>query len=103
MERESIVIRSGPFNRYYHAMLRDFHKQALKEKLTVENMDFLKQGLKKLDENYPKIDGKPVSTSKIDNKTLTQHIEFMIAFMAEYGFVSAIVEEEWKRLMEIVR
>jgi len=81
-------------------MLRDFHKQALAEKVTVENMDFLKQGLKKLDEDYPKINGKPLSTAKIDNKVLTHHIDFMIAYMGEYGFVSALVEEEWKRIIE---
>ena len=84
-------------------MLRDFHKQALAEKVTVENMDFLKQGLKKLDEDYPKVDGKPLSTAKIDNKVLTHHIDFMIAYMGEYGFVSALVEEEWKRIINGIR
>ena len=60
--------------------------------------------LKYLDEDYPKEeDGKAQSYTKLGNKQFMAHIEFLVAFAAEYGLTLSFAEREWDRLMEMVR
>lgn len=94
---------SSPFNRFYHSILGDVHKKALALHLTVENMEFLKQGLKKLNKDYPIERNKPISTTKLTNKQLVQHIEFIVSYLGQYGITPHFVEEEWQRLIRSAR
>jgi len=94
---ESVIKRrSTPHNAFYHALLRDIHQKALQEHLTVENMDFLKQGLKKLD-------GIEKSTALLTDKELVHHIEFIIKFLGQYGICPTFVETEWERIKQTAR
>ena len=90
--------RSSPHNKFYHALLRDLHRKAFTEHLTVENMNFLKQGLKKLDPDFP-----PISTAEATDKQLVHHIEFIIMYLGQFGLSPTFVEEEWERLKKLAR
>ena len=98
MERKS-KLRSSPHNRFYHSVLRDCHQKALAQHLTVEDMNFLKQGLKQLDNDYPN----GISTSKITDKQLVNHIEFIVKYLGQFGITPSFVEEEWERLKKLAR
>lgn len=99
MEREGVINRrSSPHNRFYHSCLRDLHSKALKAHLTVENMDFLKQGLKQLDPDFP-----PISTSQATDKQLAKHIEFIVMYLGQFGLTPDFVEEEWERIKKLAR
>ena len=113
-------------NNFYFAFITDIHKQALEKHITVQNMDYMRNGLKEIDENYPKElinhwinpdfkrnfnqevfdnhvkeHGKPISSAKLTTKQMTDHIEFIIHFVAEFGITPQFVEDEWKRLLEL--
>jgi hypothetical protein len=84
-------------------MLSDYHKQALMAKVTLEDMNFLKQGLKKLDDNYPKTDGISASSSDLSNKELCNHLEFIRMYLSQYGFTFRLDDEEWERMKKQAR
>ena len=92
--------RTQQLNKYYHAHLQDFHSQARARYMTVLGFDQFKQELKKLDEHYPKQDGKVISTAKCTNKQLCEHIEFVLAFAGYYGITTKISAAEWDRLLK---
>jgi len=96
---ESVIKRrSTPHNRFYHSVLRDLHAKALEAHLTVENMNFLKQGLKQLDPDFP-----PISTSQATDKQLVHHIEFIVMYLGQFGLSPSYVEEEWERIQQSAR
>ena len=89
--------RSEPHSRFYHSVLRDFYNQLLEQRLAYD-FNQLKQGLKKLDPNYPDI-----STASITDKQLVHHIEFIVRHFAQYGIEAQFVAEEWERLKKLAR
>ncbi len=111
-----MATRSLNQNNFYYAFITDIHKQCLEKHITVENMDYLRNGLKEIDENYPRydkvihgvnyngvdvIDKKPISSAKLTTKQMVDHIEFVIEFVGRFGITPAFVEEDYKRMMEL--
>ncbi len=96
-------MRSSQHNKFYHVVLTDVHRQAKAMHVTVENMNFLKQGLKKLDENYPTENGKHLSSAKISDKELMLHLEFIVKYLGQFGITPHFVEAEWDRIMKEIR
>jgi len=94
---------SNNFNRLYHSVLGDFWKQATAARLNINNFEKFKDGLKELNNDYPREDGKPISTTKITAKDLCRHLEFVIDFAAYYGFKLRFIEDEWQRLINTTR
>ena len=96
--------RSKQFNRFYYALIKDIHTKALKKHLTVENSEMLRNGLKKSDENYPRLlDGRVVSSADLTNKELANHIEHIIAFMGSYSIIPQFVIDDWERLKNLAK
>ena len=94
---------SSNLNRYYHSLLADFWRQATARRLNINSFEKFKDGVKDLNSEYPRADGKTISTTKISPKDLCRHIEFIKDFAAYYGFELAIVEAEWQRLIKQTR
>ena len=110
---------SSNFNRFYHkAVLTELFRKCgtLKFELWIDEetggifefikgedfseMDELKQLLKNMNVDYA-VDGEEkLSTSKIDSKALSQHIEFVIALAGENGIEFGFIQDEWERLLE---
>jgi len=85
-------------NRFYYSIIKDVHQQALAEHLTVEDSEFLRDGLKKNDPDYPRVDDKPISSAKLDTKQMVDHIEFIIEYLGQFGICPQFVTDEWERL-----
>jgi hypothetical protein len=68
--------------------------------MTVEDMNYLKQGLKKLDPEYPKVDGIPESTAYLTDKELVHHLEFIRMYLGEYGITCDYDRQEWDRILK---
>ena len=94
---------STNLNRYYHSLLADFWRQATARRLNINGFEKFKDGVKELNSEYPRADGKTISTTKISAKDLCRHIEFIKDFASYYGFELAIVEEEWERIKQMAR
>jgi len=110
---------SSAFNRFYHGVVL---KQVLQVPLlTVEDvkiggipftfspagvantmhgkLDSVKQLLKALNLDYPKDkEGKPLSTTKIENTDLLQHIEAVIKMCADSGHEMDFVKREYENI-----
>ena len=95
MEHKSRTLQQ---NKFYFAVISDIHKKAVALHLSVTNSEYLRSGLKELDENYPKYEGKPVSSRDLTTKELVDHIEFIILFMGNFNIVPKFVDDEWERL-----
>ena len=113
---------SSNFNRFYHsAVLTELFTKCgtLRFRLWVDeetggvfeftkglhfsDMDELKQLLKNMNLDYEvDIDSK-VSTSKISDKALMQHIEWCILLAGENGISFGFIEDEWTRLMAEIK
>lgn len=95
-------------NNFYFAFITDIHKQALVKHITVENMDYMRNGLKEIDSNYPRyiFEGHPpdtfkkISSSHLSTKEMVNHIEFIIKFVAQFDIVPKFVQDDWDRLMK---
>ena len=88
---EDIKIGGVPFAFCPGQMKRQFHGR----------MDSVKQLLKKLNLDYPRDeDGEPISTIKLDNLQLSQHIEAVIKMCADGGYELPFVADEWERVKE---
>ena len=94
---------STNLNKYYHSLLADFWRQATSNRLNINSFEKFKDGVKELNSEYPRENGKTVSTTKISQKDLCSHIEFIKDFASYYGFQLAIVEDEWQRLIKQAR
>ena len=94
---------STNLNRYYHSLLADFWRQATARRLNINGFEKFKDGVKELNSEYPRVDGKTISTTKISPKDLCRHIEFNKDFASYYGFELAIVEAEWERIKQMAR
>ena len=90
-------------NRYYHSLLQDFWEQATAKRLNINNFDKFKDGLKELNAEYPKEGGIPISTTKLSNKDLCRHIEFIKDYASYFGFELRIVAAEWERIKQMAR
>ena len=56
---------------------------------------------KLLNLNYPRDEkGYPISTTKINNKQLVEHIEYLIKLGYQNGYEFSVVEEEWKQILK---
>ncbi|RLE46593.1 hypothetical protein DRJ25_03945 [Candidatus Woesearchaeota archaeon] len=107
---------SDPFNRFYHAILNEAFTKARsisfrqwKDTNTgtclifhrgedYDEMDELKQIFKLMNIDLP-VDGEDkLSTTKVDNKQLAEHIEFITRILNENGVTFNHDDEEWKRL-----
>jgi len=110
---------SSNFNRFYHrAVLTELYRKCgtLKFSLWVDNetggvfefikgehfndMDDLKQILKNMNVDYEVNEDEKVSTSKIDSKSLMQHIEFVINLAGENNIEFGFIQDEWDRLLK---
>ena len=109
---------SSNFNRFYHrAVLTELYRRCgtLKFRLWIDeqtggvfefvkgehfnDMDDLKQLLKNMNLDYEIDDDEKMSTSKIDSKSLMQHIDFVIAIAGENNISFGFIEDEWERLL----
>jgi len=109
---------SSPFNRFYHALLNEAYNKARqisfrewKDNRTggamifykgedYYDMDELKQIFKVMNINYAVDDDKKISTSKIENKALCDHIEWITKILNENGIEFCHDIEEWERLKQ---
>ncbi len=107
---------SSPFNRYYHALLNEAFKKARqisfrewKDTSTggclifyrledYEDMDDLKQIFKLMNLNYVVDGDKKLSTTKVDNKMLCLHIEWIVKILNENGLELDADVEKWERI-----
>ena len=94
---------STNLNKYYHSLLTDFWKQATARRLNINSFEKFKDGVKDLNNEYPRAGSKTISTTKISPKDLCRHIEFIKDFASYYGFELAIVEAEWERIKQMAR
>ena len=97
---------SSNFNRLYHGLfLAEIYKQMLSQKKIDINFETFKGMLKYLNPDYPKYDGtdEAVSTKDIKSADLVQHIEFIIAWSGGYGITPSIIQEEFDRMMTLIR
>ena len=93
-------------NNFYYMVIADVHKQALEKHVTVENSEYLRNGLKEIDENYPKygalakpaLINKPISSAKLTTKQMVNHIEFIIMFLGQFDICPKFVVDDWARL-----
>jgi hypothetical protein len=99
---------SHNFNRFYHAVLKEFYNKApIKLKTDLGTLyirgftyEGFKQALKFINLDYPRnFRGYPLSTRDIDNAALVQHIEFLIKLAGENGVEFSFVEQEWNLLL----
>ena len=113
---------SSAYNRFYHrAVLTELFRKANSLKFdgwvdaetggtltfvrgeNYGDMDELKQILKNMNLDYA-IDGdEKVSTSDIDSKALSQHIEWCIRLAGFNGIEFSFVSDEWDRLLSQIR
>jgi hypothetical protein len=63
------------------------------------DMDDLKQLLKNMNVDYAVEGDSKISTSEIDSKALSQHIEFVISLAGENGIEFGFIQDEWERLL----
>jgi len=101
-----MAIRTLNQNNFYYAFITDVHKQALEKHITVENMDYMRNGFKELDSNYPRnyqvstMAIKPISSAELTTKEMVDHIEFITKFVWEVAQITPrYVEDEWQRLL----
>lgn len=60
-----------------------------------------KDAIKRANKNYPlDLKGELQSTTKLTNKELVDHIEFITKWAGEYGITPQIVNDEWDRLLQ---
>jgi hypothetical protein len=90
-------------NNFYHAVIADVHKQALEKHVTVEKKDYLRNGLKEIDLNYPIKDGEPISSAKLTTKEMVEHIEFIIMFLGQFDICPKFVTDDWERIKKHAR
>ena len=107
---------SSRFNRFYHSLLNEAYQKARqisfrewKDTNTggclifykhedYEDMDDLKQIFKLMNLNYVVDGDKKLSTTKIDNKSLCLHIEWITKILNENGIEFDADIEKWERL-----
>ena len=99
---------SQNFNRFYHALIREFYLKAPRclkidgfGLIYVKGMgaDNFKQLLKIVNLDYPRDEmGIPISTTVIGNKDLTEHIEFIFYIAGMNGIELEVVKQEWENL-----
>ena len=94
---------SSNFNRFYHSVLADFWRKATAARLNIQNSDDFKEGIKSVNPDYPTENDKPISTTKLSNQQLCQHIEFIVMFAGHYGFELQFVADEWERVKQMAR
>lgn len=109
------MIRTLNQNNFYFAVIADVHKQALEKHVTVEKSEYLRNGLKEIDEHYPKewvvikdgflvakepLVNKPISSAKLTTKQMVDHIEFIIMFLGQFDICPKFVTEDWERLKQ---
>lgn len=104
------------FNRYYHGVVlkqvfdncpilifKDWYVDneflKLEREFHYRGLDELKDWLKKLNINYEIDKDKKISTSKIQSKALTQHIDFICKTTAESGVELPFIKEDWERIL----
>ncbi len=109
-------------HRYLSSQFRKFvfgvvlkELKALKEPIVIEEPRFkfrtssitkesLRNLLKHLDLNYPRDERmRPLSYTKLNNKDMCKHIEFINKIVGQSGQTLNYIEEEWKRIMESVK
>lgn len=112
---------SNHFNRFYHGViLKEMRDLTVKDEKFLSiatnikfrgvnfvfcpariSLETLKQLLKGINLHYPKNAlSEPISTAKISNKDLMQHIEFCIRLLANNGISYKFIEDEWNRIKE---
>lgn len=92
------MTRTTRQNRFYFSVIADVHKKAVAKHLSVTNSEFLRIGLKELDENYPKEDGKPISSAMLTTKEMVDHVEFIRQFMLAHDITITWDDLEWERI-----
>lgn len=100
---------SLPFNRLYHAVLNeakqlnemvvDIHGENFRLRPKSIQMDSFKQLCKMLNTSYPRFNNKPQSTTTINSKDLTLHVEWLINTVYANGGEIKKIEEEFKRIV----
>lgn len=56
--------------------------------------------MKIINPNYPKLQGLlPASTTVLENKHLTQHIQWIERWLAQNGHTARYIEEKWNEIM----
>lgn len=93
--------RNNSQNNLYHLIIAQAHKEALKMHTTLENKDHMRKGLKDIDLNYPKEDGKSISSAKLTTKQMKDHTEFIIDLMTIYGIELQFVKDDFERTIYI--
>ena len=94
-------------NSFYHSIIADIHKQAMALHITVENKEYLRNGLKENDDSYPTeyipayCKDKPMSSARLSTKQMVSHIEFIIEFMGRFGITPNFVELDYERMMKL--
>ena len=99
---------SIPFNRLYHALIKEFHSMdyvvidmnGTDFKLRPRGLSYnsFKQLQKHLNLDYPRVEGVPISTCNIDNKQLVLHVEWLINTVYLNGGKISHIEAEFKRI-----
>ncbi len=106
------MLISSPFNRFLHGVVYKQIRQinepliisGFKVRFSSISLQSTKKLLKHLDYEYPRDENyEPISITKIDNKGLCKHIEWLIYSLGLNGKSFAFVEEEWERLMKEYR
>ncbi len=91
-------------NNFYFAVISDVHKQALAKHVTVEDIKYLRKGLKEIDCDYPKlVSADPKSSAYLTTKEMVNHIEFIIEFMGRFDIVPKFIDDEWARIQKQAR
>ena len=96
-----MATRSLNQNNLYHLIIGQAHKEALQMHTTLEDKEHMRKGLKDIDINYPKVDGKSVSSRKLTTKEMKDHIEFIIDLMTIYGIELQYVKDDFERTIYI--
>ncbi len=117
---------SSPFNRFYHGVIlkqvleaKDFNGRAItniqfrawKDTSTggalsfdkyvdYEDIEDLKEIFKYLNLNYPIDKEAKSSTTKINSKDLSDHIEWVFKIMGENGIELELIRLEWERILK---
>ena len=95
---------SRQFTKFTFSIVKDLFEQVIVSNNVLMTMETFRDTLKYLDDDYPKEeDGTAQSYTKLGNKQFMAHIEFLVAFAAEYGITLTFAEREWDRLLDEMR
>lgn len=93
------------FNRFYHgAVLGDLYRQMVERRAICISFERFKGALKYANKDYPRTaDGELASTKDVSSAALTQHLEWVRVWAAEYGMTLTVDDEEWERIAREIR